>query len=344
MFRRFCSVIRHGARGLVVLGVALFARSGLAECSFVGGYSLNNAMITLPSTLTVTRDAPVGTILFDSGWINGGSTRIYCNAAGSMSFGYAGTMTSVAGQSAVYETGVPGVGIKAAYSNSYGSQPANMGDVNPSAGSILLAWPRRVSSDVTSVEYTPAGLYRVQLVVTGQLSPGSRTMTLPSPTAQTVYGSLLTNQVSFSNPTIILQTLSCTVNTPTVSVPLSSVLVSQFQGIGSTLGTKPFTIDITCPRGITVSYQFDGTSPSGGGAAGLIQNNSGTGMATGVAVQVLKSDGSTPLPLATQLNLGTSVSDNQAMSISLNARYYQAQSNVSPGQVSATGYVTMYYQ
>ncbi|MFV3412834.1 fimbrial protein [Pseudomonas sp. NY15436] len=346
MSRYIDSASNQGVLFRLVLGLvlALFARSVWAQCSFDSGYSLNNATVTLPSTLTARRDMPVGTILFDSGWVNGGSTHIRCNAADTISYGYASAVAPVSGMQAVYETGVPGIGIKAAYSNSYASQPANIDSVNPTAGSALLVWPRSVSSDVKSTGYTPAGLYRIQLVVTGPLVSGSRTMILPNPTAQTIYGSLLTNQASFSTPTVIVETLSCTVNTPTVAVPLKDVLVRQFQGVGSTLGTKPFTVDVTCPGGVAVAYQLDGTSPSGGGAMGLIQNSSGTGMATGVAVQVLKSDGSTPLPLATQTSLGTSVSENQAMPISLNARYYQTESSVSPGQVSATAYVTMYYQ
>lgn len=326
-----------------VLVLMSFSGSVRADCGFDSGARMNSAVVTLPGSLNVKRDAAVGTILFDSGWANGGSTRVGCFGSGLATYGYSSFMQAVPGQAHVYQTGVQGVGIKAAYSNSYGSQPSNIDSVNLNSGSSLMDWPR-LSQAYTSVLYTPAGLYRVQLVVTGPLATGSNTMTLPSPAARTYYGSLLSNQAVFTNTTVVVQTVACTVTTPSVTVHLRPVKISDFKGVGSSIGQTPFTVRMNCPKGAVVSYQFDGTSPAGVSGTGLLANGTGANMATGVAVQLVNASGTSAFPLATKTSLGTATVDNQPMNIDLFARYYQTQGRIRGGKVSSTAYVTMHYQ
>ncbi len=315
----------------------------MADCGFGTGKGVNVATVNLPATLDVKRDSIPGTIIYDSGWVDGGATQIWCSGSGLATFGYPVAVLPVAGMPHVYQTGIQGVGIKAAYSNSYGSRPANIDGVNPAAGSRFMEWPR-TSETYGSTEYTPAGLYRVQYIVTGPLATGTQTMNLPVPAAQSIYGSLVTNRATFSASTVVIAQVSCALTNSNIIVDMDAARTTDFPNVGSTGAHTPFSIDLQCPAGVAVSYKLDGTPPAGMSASmGVLANGAAAGMAAGVGVQVLKSDGTTIVPLGTAMSFITTTYENQPIQIPLIARYYRTAA-MNGGQVKAIAELTMSYQ
>jgi type 1 fimbria pilin len=335
-------VVRYAVLSLLSVVLGFSGSVAQATCNFTSGKSLTNVTLSLPPTITAARNAAVGTILYDSGWTGSASTTISCGGGESVTVGYASVMTPVSGMSHVYATGVPGIGIKAAYSNtlSSGYHPANIDSVGNYAA-WLLDWPRKSTISASPMVYTPAGVYRVQYIVTGALQSGTFTMTIPNPTATTQYGTTLTNQVSFTSTTVNIQSLGCQILSSNIVVPLPTVRLNQMNGPGTAAGATAFQIPLLCDSGVKVAYEFDGTA--GSNATGVLANNTSSGYSTGVGVQILQ--GGTPVALNTLSGTYiTTTSASQSVNIPFTAQYFQVAANPTPGAVQATATVQMNYQ
>lgn len=339
------TLIRRIAIFSVMCFLGLHPHMAMADCTFRAGYGLNVSTLVLPASLTVKRDTPVGTVIYDSGWVNGGVSDVWCSGGGTWTYGYASSMTPVPGMAHVYESGVPGIGIKAAYSNNPGDTPANINSVG-SNGSSFMEWPRS-SGPLSPVEYVPSGIYRAQFVMTGPIPVGTNTMSLPAPTSNTIYNSLETNRATFTATTFTVNSVGCIVNNSgNIVVNLDPASQDQFTTVGYTTNPKDFSINVSCPTsGTAVSYQIDDMGSSGLPVnMGVLANLATTGAASGVGVQVVKTDGTTIVPLSNKVSYITTTYDNQTVSIPLKGRYYQMTNTISPGNVVANATFTMFYQ
>jgi type 1 fimbria pilin len=336
------ALIRRLVAVLLAIAPGLVCGTAQATCSFTSGHTFTNVTLTLPALLTAARNTAVGTILYDSGWTGNTGTSITCGGGEPVTVGYASAMTPVSGMNHVYATGVPGIGIKAAYSNALSAAywPANIDNVGNYAA-WLLDWHRYSTLSAGSMVYTPAGVYRVQYIVTGPLQSGSFTMTIPNPTGTTSYGSLLTNQVSFTTTTVNIQSLGCQVMNSNIVVQLPTAMVLDMKGVGGTTGATAFQIPLVCDSGVQVAYELDGTA--GSNAPGVLANQTGNGYATGVGVQVLQ--GKTPVTLnALSGTYITTTSSSQSVNIPFTAQYYQTAATPTAGAVQATATFQMTYQ
>ncbi len=296
--------------------------------------------VNLPATLTVARDSATGSILYDSGW-TGGSARgsTYCSGGEIWTYGYVSPMIAT-GIAHVYQTGVPGVGIKAVWSNNPNYLPSDINTVNPSMGTMWMEWPRTNGGALSAVQYIPGAQYRIQFIKTGTL--GSGTMTLPNPTVNSMYGSSQMTSTTFTNSSINVQVSGCTVTQNNITVLLNKIKTSDLSAIGSTVAPSAFNIPLTCDPGINVAYEIDGT-PDASNAPGVLANQTGSGMATGVGVQVLQ--GSNPITLGTLSAIYiTTTTSAQQVNIPMTARYYKSNATVTAGNVSSTATFTMNYQ
>jgi type 1 fimbria pilin len=333
---------RYAALALISVVFGLGGSGAHATCNFQSGGSLANVTLSLPATISAPRNAAVGTILYDSGWTGSQSTKVACDGGEPVTVGYASPMTAVPGSSHIYTTGVPGIGIKAAYSNSLngGYHPANI-DAVDNYGAWLLDWPRKSTLSATHAVYAPAGVYRVQYIVTGALQSGTFAMTIPNPAAATQYGSLLTNQVSFTSTTATIQSLGCQILNSNIVVSLPTVRLSELKGPGTATGPTDFQIPLLCDSGVKVAYEFDGTA--GSSDAGVLANNNSSGYAAGVGVQLLQAN--TPVVLNTLSGTYiTTTSASQPVNIPFTARYFQIGAQPTPGSVRATATFQMNYQ
>ena len=297
------------------------------------GYASTNSHLSLPANLTAKRNTPVGTVIHDTGWISDGRRAdVRCTGSFAWTRGFASAMTPVSGMTDVYETGVPGLGIKILYDNT-----------NPAGTGMLMRWPRTTQNLSTSTQaaFTPWGLFRVSYIVTGPMSSG--TMSTPSPTATVSYGGVLANQVTFSKTTVNIVSTGCRVLDDDIAVPLPDVAASDFTAVGARPASRDFTIDLTCDNDVAVSYQIDGTPPSGMPASnGVIAAATGAGQATGVGVQLTRSG--TLVPLGAKTPYLRTTSNGQSVPIPLTASYYATALPVRGGTLSAVATFTMFYE
>lgn len=331
---RWIAVVRLCA--LLAWGMCL-ASPAVADCKIASG-APGIATISLPATLSVPRNKPAGTVLYDSDWVSAGSISISCLGTFQVTSGYASPMQLAPGYGNVYQTTVTGIGIKAGW--------ANWMSGTPSIDSVALASPP-VSQAITNTNWTPygpMGRFRMQLVVTGPVMPG--TVTLPGLLGQASYGSLTVNQLMVAGTTQIIAP-ACTVQNTSVTVNMPKVSASAFPATGSTAGQTGFNISLNCTGPTIVAMTItDATQP--GNTSSNLSLASGSS-ATGVAYQILYNG--TPVSYGPdsaeagnlhQINVGTT-SGASNLQIPLAARYIRT-NTVTPGSANANATFTMSYQ
>ncbi|WP_165666052.1 MULTISPECIES: fimbrial protein [Pseudomonadaceae] len=294
--------------------------------------SAKTNQLPLPSTLTVHRDVPIGTVLYDTGrWVGGGSASVTCTGPGEpwMDHGYRGAMTPTSLQH-VYESGVPGVGIKVAWANNSSRPPATMG------GGIFMDYPRR-GMPILATSYSPAQLWWFQLIKTGPIESG----TFGINPIQVYYHNMLTNELTFPPTRLVFNKTGCRLLNPAVTVHLPTANHHHFKGVGSSAWERAFDIHLECDPDVSISYRVDGTQA----ADSVLKNSEGPGMATGVGVQLLKgAGGGTPLVLGVKAYHQTSGPSGGPSPIPLIARYHQHEPDITPGAVVTTATLTLFYE
>lgn len=327
---KFCTTLLLGYLGFV-------ATAAWARCS--GGSS--QATFSLPASITAKRDMTAGSVLYDSGWSKVANVSISCQGGEPWVMGIPGYPQSTA-LAHVYQSGIPGIGFRVDYTNSASSMPSDMNNVDNFA-SFMLESPMRTIQTLGPFMFSPGGWFRLQLVALGTPIQNGRS-NLPSPVGQVIYGSVVANQASFSQTSIVVNTLGCTVGTKDIIVPLPSVSAAAFGGVGTKTGAKPFNINLSCDPGVKVSYRIDGMAV----LPNVLQNSAtGVGAATGVGIALFKGDASsiTTQPLGTKALYATTTSGNSNLAIPLTAWYYQLTANRPvAGAVQSLATFTLYYE
>ncbi|MBN7121038.1 hypothetical protein BSU01_04795 [Erwinia billingiae] len=139
---------------------------------------------------------------------------------------------------------------------------------------------------------------------------------------------------SISNP-------ACTVNSATIQVPLGDIEKRSFSGKGSTSPDRNFNIPLTCAAGARISFKLDATADSSAAPGVIALNATSPGVtASGVGVQVLYN--TAPVTFGAITAAGTAAAAG-GYSVPFIARYYQTQSNITPGRANALATFTMTY-
>jgi len=331
----------------LLLALASAPRGARAECWFTNGsaptVSFNAGTINLnigtqPSTTTPIWQSQVIT--------PPGNAQISCN--GNTNNGIA---QSIAGpptgaDNTLFPTNIPGISYRL-------SHVADAGSYN------LPSYP---NNSIASGDYNLSGTTQMKLYYTGPYLP---------PDGGSISGSLARwNADICSNPnisrsgryrgcnstitaqpfeyfnisaTITVHVPTCDIDPGSVSktVALPSVTTAQFTGPGSTSGNTPFSLHlINCPSNLGVYITLDSSSAQPG-ATGVIAP-AGAGYATGIGVQILKANGTTPVTFGSIFQAGNT--SGTTYDINLNARYYQTGSSPSGGLVKAVATYTLNYQ
>lgn len=320
---------------MYLLVVALFPVMGVVSphalgCSLKRGQSTN---FTFPSPLNVPRDLPIGGVIYDThGWIGSGDAYVDCMG---LFQHYIGTgfvsgpsEVKVPGKTDVYATGLPGVGIRVAWSSNLDT-PAHM-----EGGEMMRSARRR--TPIPRNHYSPAQRWWIQLIKTDTINSGVLSMN----PVRIYYDDELTNQLNFLSSQVVFQKRGCVATGATQTVTLLQSNIGQFKGIGSTARPRIFSIDLDCDEGVNVSYRIDGLPAT----ESVLKNSTGPGQANGIGVQLLKGDGVQPLLLGEKHVLGTADRPNSNMKIELQARYYQFQEQIRPGFIVTNATVTLYYE
>jgi major type 1 subunit fimbrin (pilin) len=297
-------------------------KASAQTCTFTTGSAANlNAMV--PATLSVPRDAAIGTVIYTTGRTLNPTTTFNIACPG-------GAVTGV--------------------QNVAGPQPAAavtlfpIGDTGISyrflniSNSAQGAYPQGPGGG-TSWGSDPTKNYTIQLIKTGPIAAGATLTAQLLGTyqfgSQTAFNLMLTTPMTINQP-------ACTTSDVAVSMGMPST--SGFKGVGSRVATTPFAIKLNnCPSGISsVAYQIDATTSVVNRAASVVALNLASS-AIGVGLQIL-DDTFKPVPLATAIPVKAYDKAGGNFSISLNAAYYQTNGTVTPGRADSSVIFTMTYQ
>lgn len=316
-------LLAHVVGALGMLGAA----TAWADCTGM----TRQSVYSFPPSLTVSSTAGNGSLILDTGWLDMGVSQVNCTGPTPISvrFGYSGAMTPNNLGPWIYETGMEGVAIRIVWSKDSSHRPPGI-----ATGTNGIVWPTS-SFNVEQGNFSPAQLFRIQMfkLKSGPLTGG--TITLPS--VEIRYGTHLSNRLLFNALTVNQVRGSCRVVSPLVT--LLPIGQEHFRGVGPIDAfSRSFNLELNCDAGLNVSYMVTGDTV----APNVLANNA-KGGARGVGVQLVQAGGAGPvLPISQRLGAGKTV-ESGAIRVPLMARYYQTAAQVSAGEVSAIGEVTLFY-
>jgi len=208
----------------------------------------------------------------------------------------------------------------------------------------------------TDIGYSGNYSITVELIKTGNVTAGGTLSGLIGGSrANTATGPWLI-QISWASPVLVQpQVPTCAVNTQTITVPLLTPSTSAFQGIGTTLGTRPFQLGLTCSGGdngtSTNTYITFTDANQPGNTSTTLTLASGAGAAGGLGLQIL--NGGTPIGYGpdssatgntNQWKVATIAQGVSSYAIPLSVRYIQTGNSVTAGSVTGRATFTMSYQ
>lgn len=328
----------------LALLVLLLNNKALAACSAQKGYTQYHTFLTL-SNISAPADTAIGASV-------DGITHIADNADGPnwnyymmyCASGTALTYLTVTGPGSIgtanaFETGIAGIGISITYSAPY---VAVSGRTSAAIGPCTITKLSGYSCPLRAMTfYFDQGMYEIKVIKTA---------------AQTGVGTIkqiIVDQGSNGNGTTWLGDLKingtisasgCTISdsNKTLDISMGDFPVTAFSGPGSTTPVVEVPLTLNCP---TIGTAVKVTATANGGALdapnGVLNLTAGS-TATGLGVQLLKSDASTALPLNTRISLGASTAAETTFK--LYARYRQTSSTVTSGTANAMATFTLNYQ
>ena len=271
--------------------------------------------------IVVQRDVPVGTVLQTIKTNPTGTANVVvCRRTGYLY--YAMKYSSASPMTGIYETNVPGVGIKV---ESPGGRvfesPANKVDYSGQSG----------FSDTAPYTIT---FYKTGNIVSGKVAPGL---------AAEIYGddSQPGLDIFLDSETSVTQ-LACSVTTSGMNFSLGDIAVSEFTAPGTV--SKKTAVDnlrLNCDPGANINVTLEGNqNPDMPSDTSVLELSAGGTAASGIGVQFLYNG--TPLKLNTLLPLKTSAGGDELFPVT--ARYIQTKSTISAGAANAVATLNISYQ
>ncbi|PLL33067.1 adhesin, partial [Klebsiella michiganensis] len=270
------------------------------------------------------RDAAVGSVIATAttGAYNGGNSIAGCTEAWTYRWELSkwGTLSTLGGN--IYNTNVPGVGIRL---------------TNSSSGKVL-PYDQSVSAN-TNIFIGGNGI-KAELIKTGDITGGTLDTGMLARAS-------VANQFYFANATLngtnTITSESCSVTTNPVNVPLGDHDKSEFSGPGTATAWQTFNINLSCVQGARINVRIDATADSDAGVPGVIKLDSDPVNASGVGVQVWYRYEDSPVQFGQERYYYTSPSGGNEY-VQLQARYYQTTQNVTAGKANATATFTLSYK
>ncbi|WP_340614387.1 fimbrial protein [Xenorhabdus thailandensis] len=237
-------------------------------------------------------------------------------------------------QDAIYESGVPGVGIRI---NTW------------EAGHGIDWFPRTATYPITcpapskfhwKKQYCGKswGYLTVQLIKTAQTTGSG--MVKPAKLTRATLGHNLPVHTFYLSNTYIM-TKGCSLNQKNILVNMGDIKKSDFRGIYSTAGMQRFDININCDANVDVGLMLDGRSVNWNTQDIWALDNNDNVAAKGVGLQILYQNH--PITMRTPVVFGSTQSGGN-ITIPLIARYIQTEAEIKPGKADATATITFTYQ
>lgn len=320
-----------------LLGIALPAHA----CTPI--INLGATQVRFPATITVPRNAAVGSIIATTTVpITGTAGTTYNDNCGVAGTNYWAINAVGVVANRVGTTSVKGIGYTSSISG--GGLPGTVTMDSALSGPSL---PIK-----SGANYFPSQVYvTVNLVVTGPVGSGALSLNPTGPGAAGVVGFFFSGNsgvsvfsvVSPSNASAIALT-ACT--TPDVTVSLGQHNTLEFRGPGSTTAATQFNLNLSnCPAGMNnIKYEIDSVTAIVPGAGQSVVTLDAGSKASGIGVQLLDKDGN-PFALGTPVPFnGYQSSTGGSYQIPLNARYFQTGPTISAGSANTEMTFLMTYQ
>ncbi|KAA1012041.1 fimbrial protein [Paraburkholderia panacisoli] len=332
----------------IFLGILIAAcSSGVhAQCSPSGQIGIQ-VFAPTPPAINPGNSQP-GTVLFSTVVNNSTAGITSIIACGQLTVSYTGTL----GPYNTESTAIPGIGARFSWSGGpYGLGTGYLPQTTTSA-------PYGSAGSPANFKWS-TGTITLELVQTGPLQPGNyslgtNSIKLTSGQSSTfAQMSVLASGTTTALPIVVVQHPTCRVSTPSIQVPLGSVPLKSFSGVGSTSPVQPsFNISLSCTGGDTgvmtsvYTTLTDQTNPTNQSNTLSLSTSS---TASGIGIQVL--NGNTVISYGPDSSVVGNPNQwlagstgNGTFNIPLTARYVQTAPTVKPGTANGIATFTMSYQ
>ncbi|MEP8888261.1 fimbrial protein [Enterobacter roggenkampii] len=235
----------------------------------------------------------------------------------------------------VYDTNIPGVGIKLSIATNNGSAFAS-----PPPGSLIEINP--VGGNGHGIFYRTAYLVKTGNITSGTLTAGEFAEIL----GQHQDGSSKQSVTYTIEGTNTITQVACALTTgDKLYLPIGDVPADQFKAAG-TVSQQSSTVNLglNCDAGANINITLNGQqSPDTSDKTVLAvsgNGNEGALIADGIGVQLMYNNA--PIELNKSLNLKRSTGGQENFQIT--ARYVQTKNQVRPGTANATATLNLTYQ
>jgi len=341
---------------LVLCAMLLMPGRAHAQC-YQGGLGTERLNFSFPATVTIPRDAPLGTKIGTPQTITTTPTPSQANAGYgvnctiSTTYSYANIMGGGATNPAnptIIPTGIPGIGYQVATTTApTGISP---GSGTLAASSFTTANPSCTSDTCYLTLSGPGKSVTLTFINTGPIS-GAKIIPAGEVFRVTVAQYIDTDIVLANSIQVIGQT--CAVTTPSIPVTLGSVKSSVFTATGIKSPAVPFNIGLDC-TGVATNVGITFTDNTNiGNTTNILSLSPSTGIpnATGVGIQIVPQLTGTAVKYGpdssvagnvNQIMLGASNSSIQ--SYAFTGQYISTASAVTAGPANGVATFTMSYQ
>lgn len=313
-----------GKQVVMLCALLLLSSISRASCQFyyddvtseVAGYLTFGAVV-------VQQDTPVGAVIATAttGPYLNGSAIAGCDEPWVLQWELTRWRVPSTPGSDIYRTNLPGVGIRL---------------TNTDLGETLPYTQERTDND-SYVVIRGDGI-KGELIKTGEITSGNLL-------SGVLARGTVSNQFYFANVTLngtnAISVSGCTVESPSITVPLNDHSKRDFSGRGSGTAWQTFDIDLDCNWHAKIHVRFDATLDNDAGATNVMALDPDPGAATGVGVQLAYQSG-----LAVEFGKSHfyRLSAGGKEAIQLQARYYQTQEIIKAGLANATATFTLTYR
>ncbi len=366
----------HGRSWLLLAALYFFfSPTAQASCEFNQGTgyitALKSYTIPLSGTISVPPGTPVGKEIYrlKIAFVNQGWVYVKCTSSGQFYQGYDYLTTPLLPSdysTAVYKTGVPGIGVKFVRGNSYGDFPLKtaISCIGKTCNYPSSGWDAdsRVLF-IKTADVVTAGTIEGNQLPTALYSVGQNDSMLG------VYKVSLSGSLQVTSPTC-----NITAASKTMTVNMGKHKITVFTGTGATTEWKNASIQLancgqfygkTGPNMLagaldgdnyypldlqnnflTVTlYPQNGTRSTTDAANGIMKIDDGTSGATGVGIQLSSSESTSGLiDLTTGITQTLPVDGTRNITVPLYARYIQTENSVTAGNANGRLEYVITYQ
>ncbi|OTA19955.1 fimbrial adhesin protein precursor [Xenorhabdus beddingii] len=305
------------------------------SCQYSPGFVPGGTTRVSFGTVTVPRHHPIGTTIKEIrlDQVDEKGNIAICNAHLPAIWGKPALKPASYNYDAIYESGVPGVGIRInTWAPGYGIEWLPRTAIYP----VSCPRPSHVH---WGKQYCGQswGYLTVQLI---KIAPttGSGVIGPVRLTRAKLGHRILVNTFYLSDTYIM--TKGCSLTQKVISVNMGEVKKSDFRGINSTAGTRNFDLKINCDADVNARLTLDGTPENWNNRNIWALDRSDNVTAKGIGLQIsylnrLVSMGEPVVSGSTQ--------SGGDITIPLAARYIQTEANITPGKADATATITITY-